>query len=304
MLLHSIVKKVSKPILGTVGPWLAPVRHAKQGLAIFVFHEVTENPSPYSRQCSTHCNESLFRRQLKWIRDRFLVIHPLQLDQGTIPPGSALLTFDDGYKSFRTVALPILEDADLPSIVFLNMDVVEGSPNAYAAIAWHRRGSHQGLGSPSDSLPETYERAVRPLRGLDELAEFRKFQGDYLGEGDLLALDGHPLVAFGSHLSNHWHGPSLRDSQFDEAILTNQHRLDRYRNGMRWLAYPFGVGTHNLDERARGHGVRRMFTGQGRLNPDAAQEVLDRIDLSAEIRNQFLFRWRLSSRTVLHGLRG
>lgn len=130
MLLHSIVKKVSKPILGTVGPWLAPVRHAKQGLAIFVFHEVTENPSPYSRQCSTHCNESLFRRQLKWIRDRFLVIHPLQLDQGTIPPGSALLTFDDGYKSFRTVALPILEDADLPSIVFLNMDVVEGSPNA------------------------------------------------------------------------------------------------------------------------------------------------------------------------------
>ena len=198
----------------------------------------------------------------------------------------------------------ILEDADLPSIVFLNMDVVEGSPNAYAAIAWHRRGSHQGLGSPSDSLPETYERAVRPLRGLAELAEFRKFQGDYLGEGDLLALDGHPLVAFGSHLSNHWHGPSLRDSQFDEAILTNQHRLDRYRNGMRWLAYPFGVGTHNLDERARGHGVRRMFTGQGRLNPDAAQEVLDRIDLSAEIRNQFLFRWRLSSRTVLHGLRG
>lgn len=85
MLLHSIVKNVSKPILGTVEPWLTPVRHAKQGLVIFVFQEVTENPSPYSRQCSIHCNESLFRRQLKWIRDRFLVIHSLQLDQGTIP---------------------------------------------------------------------------------------------------------------------------------------------------------------------------------------------------------------------------
>ena len=97
MLLHSIVKNVSKPILGTVEPWLAPVRHAKQGLVIFVFQEVTENPNPYSRQCSTHCNESLFRRQLKWIRDRFLVIHSLQLDQGTIHRSGAKKRNRSGY---------------------------------------------------------------------------------------------------------------------------------------------------------------------------------------------------------------
>ena len=35
-----------------------------------------------------------------------------------------------------------------------------------------------------------------------------------------------------------------------------------------WLPYSFGVGTPHLDERAESHGVTRVFTGWGLLNPE------------------------------------
>jgi peptidoglycan/xylan/chitin deacetylase (PgdA/CDA1 family) len=243
-------------------------------------------------------------RQLSWIQDRFTVLHPLEIEHGEVPPRSALLTFDDGFVSFREIALPILETARLPAIVFLNMDVVEGSPNSAALAVWSCRRNGHVRNPWEESLPQKYERSLESLESSGEWAAFQEFQGTFLDKVDVAALDGHPLVAFGSHLSNHWHSPSLNDREFDEAVMTNQRRLQAYRNGMPWLAYPFGVGTPHLDERAEAHGVTRVFTGRGLLNPEPSQKVLHRVDLNGEIRNRLLFRWRLSTRTAFAGLRG
>ena len=297
-------KTASKPILGAVGPWLPPVRAGQRGLTVFLFHDVTDLPSPFSHSVGTHVSASLFLRQLSWIQDRFTVLHPLDIEHGEIPPGSALLTFDDGFSSFRETALPILENARLPGIVFLNMDVVEGSPNSAALAVWSSRRNGY-VGNPWEvSLPEQFGRAIESLESPREWAAFREFQGTYLDKADLAALDGHPLVTFGSHLSNHWHSPGLTDREFEEAVLTNQARLQVYRHGMPWLAYPFGLGTSGLDGRAEANGITRLFTGRGLLNPDPGQKVLHRVDLNGEIRNRPLFRWRLSTRTALASLRG
>jgi peptidoglycan/xylan/chitin deacetylase (PgdA/CDA1 family) len=293
----------SVPILGIAGPWLPPVRAGQRGLAVFLFHDVTDKPSPYSLQVRTCTDPSLFVRQLAWIRHRFTILHPLQIERGEIPPRSALLTFDDGFLSFRKVALPLLESENLPAVVFLNMDVVEGSPNAAALTAWSCRGNLYGQALWEESRPQKYEPTLQFLQNSGERSAFQEFQGRFLDEADVAALDGHPLVTFGSHLSNHWYGPSLNGREFDEALKTNHRRLQAYQHGMPWLAYPFGVGTPHLDERAESYGVTRVFTGRGLLNSEPSQKVLHRVDLNGEIRNRLLFRWRLSTRTALAGLR-
>ena len=292
------------PILGLAGPWLRPVRVGQQGLAVFVFHDVTDQPSPFSCHARVHVSRELFLRQLSWIQERFTIIHPRQIEDGGVPPKSALLTFDDGWFSFRDVVLPILEAAGLPATVFLNMDVVEGAPKADALAVW-LDGEKSSARSAWESLgPVSYRHALQVLEDAGEFSAFQDFQGKLLDEADIAALDGHPLIAFGNHLSNHWYGPSLTGLEFEEALMTNQHRLQPYQSSLLWLAHPFGVGTPPHDECADSHGFTRVFTGTGLLNPEPNEKVLHRVDLNGAIRNRPLFRWRLSARTALASLQG
>ena len=292
------------PILGLVGPWLRPVRVGQRGLAVFVFHDVTDQPSPFSRHARIHVSPALFLRQLSWIQDRFTIIHPRQIEDGRVPPKSALLTFDDGWFSFRKVVLPILEAAGLPATVFLNMDVVEGSLKADALAVWLDGEKSSARNSWENLGPVSYRHALQQMEGAGELSVLQDFQGRLLDVADVAALNGHPLIAFGNHLSNHWYSPSLTDLEFEEALTTNQHRLQLYQNSLPWLAHPFGVGAPLHDECAYSHGFTRVFTGRGLLNPEPNEKVLHRVDLDGAIRNRFLFRWRLSARTTLASLRG
>ena len=75
-------------------------------------------------------------------------------------------------------------------------------------------------------------------------------------------------------------------------------RLAKLHGASCRMRRPYGVSP------AESHGVTRVFTGRGLLNPEPSQKVLHRVDLNGEIRNRLLFRWRLSTRTALADLRG
>jgi peptidoglycan/xylan/chitin deacetylase (PgdA/CDA1 family) len=49
---------------------------------------------------------------------------------GILPDRAALLTFDDAYRSMRTVAMPLLQELALPSILFVPTDHI-GKPNRF-----------------------------------------------------------------------------------------------------------------------------------------------------------------------------
>jgi peptidoglycan/xylan/chitin deacetylase (PgdA/CDA1 family) len=49
---------------------------------------------------------------------------------GTLPARSALLTFDDGYKSMRQIALPLLQRFAAPGVVFMPSDHI-GASNVF-----------------------------------------------------------------------------------------------------------------------------------------------------------------------------
>ena len=98
----------------------------KNRLTIFCYHDVSENPSEFSDKHNLNVPPNIFEYQINFIKKNFNVISPDELLDDRIPEYAALITFDDGYKSYFTSAIPILKKYNLPSLIFLNMAPVKG----------------------------------------------------------------------------------------------------------------------------------------------------------------------------------
>jgi len=80
--------------------------------------------------------EEMFLRQLMELQadgwqviDLATFLRGLSLP-GLLPERSALITFDDGYRSMLTTALPLLQELGLPSVLFVPTDYV-GKSNSF-----------------------------------------------------------------------------------------------------------------------------------------------------------------------------
>jgi peptidoglycan/xylan/chitin deacetylase (PgdA/CDA1 family) len=73
--------------------------------------------------------ENTFDKQMKYLREHSNVITLDKLiaclkDKEHLPPGSVVITFDDGWRDNYVFALPILKKYDLPAAVFLSTDYI------------------------------------------------------------------------------------------------------------------------------------------------------------------------------------
>ena len=100
-------------------------------LAILSFHKIGE-PPPGGWKTWFYIPEETFIRQLGYLEtygwqviDQSRFVKGLE-DPRTLPPRSALLTFDDGYRSMRTVALPILRRFGYPAVLFVPTNFIGG----------------------------------------------------------------------------------------------------------------------------------------------------------------------------------
>ena len=87
--------------------------------------------------CPWHIEDALFRTQAAWLaRDRSVIsleecVRRMR-DGVPLPHRPAAVTFDDGYRSVRTRALPVLEELGIPATVF----VVTGEIGSQRLL-WH-----------------------------------------------------------------------------------------------------------------------------------------------------------------------
>jgi peptidoglycan/xylan/chitin deacetylase (PgdA/CDA1 family) len=79
--------------------------------AILTYHSIDDSGSVISM------SEIDFERQLASLAESGIPIVPLNEVQGR--PGSVALTFDDGFRNFRVLALPLLERYRFPATVFV-----------------------------------------------------------------------------------------------------------------------------------------------------------------------------------------
>jgi peptidoglycan/xylan/chitin deacetylase (PgdA/CDA1 family) len=107
-------------------PWLG--EYARK-LTIFTFHKVPE-------ELDEHAEDEIvladFQRLLGILRENFNVLPlPEAIDRlacGALPEFSAALTFDDGYPTWMTGVVPLLEAHAFPATFFITTGQLDGEP--------------------------------------------------------------------------------------------------------------------------------------------------------------------------------
>ncbi|MCB1942812.1 MAG: polysaccharide deacetylase family protein [Candidatus Accumulibacter sp.] len=113
-------------ILKTLVHGLSP--GGKRGrLSILIFHRVLPQPDPLLPSIP---DAAQFARTLDWLRTWFNVL-PLDqaialLQDDSLPPRAAAITFDDGYADNCTVAMPILQGRRLTATFFVATAYLDG----------------------------------------------------------------------------------------------------------------------------------------------------------------------------------
>ena len=93
---------------------------------IFVYHRFSESPDPEP----TVIDAATFEWQVRWMKRRF---HVQTLGDyigrvkktGKIPPRTAVITVDDGYRDFYEIAYPILRKHGLRATFFITVNFLE-----------------------------------------------------------------------------------------------------------------------------------------------------------------------------------
>ncbi|WP_443113162.1 polysaccharide deacetylase family protein [Herbaspirillum seropedicae] len=132
----------------------------RRRLCILTYHRVLAQPDPL---LGGEIDLASFRWQMQLLAKGFTVL-PLaealqRLQQDSLPPRAVSITFDDGYRSVHTLALPVLQQLGLPATVFATTGFVEHGS------MWNDRILHavrrlpadahdwQALGLPQELLP-------------------------------------------------------------------------------------------------------------------------------------------------------
>jgi peptidoglycan/xylan/chitin deacetylase (PgdA/CDA1 family) len=106
-------------------------RSSGRTLAILGFHKIGE-PSPDGWETWFYVPEATFAGHLSYLRENgWQVIDLATFLRGlrkpkSLPEWAALLTFDDGYRSMRTVALPWLLRFGYPAVLFVPTGFIGG----------------------------------------------------------------------------------------------------------------------------------------------------------------------------------
>lgn len=106
-------------------------------VAILGFHKIGEPPAGESPTWF-YISKSIFEGFLRWLKanawqviDCETFLRGLEFPE-ILPERAALITFDDGYRSMRDVALPVLRTHNVPSVLFVPVGYV-GTTNQFDA---------------------------------------------------------------------------------------------------------------------------------------------------------------------------
>jgi peptidoglycan/xylan/chitin deacetylase (PgdA/CDA1 family) len=152
--------------------------------------------------------------------------------------GVAAITFDDGYKSVITHALPVLADLDIPFTIFIN------SVSFDKRIFWRDKVryiiNHDLVKHCEVFLQKTskipgmsfYRYTKHPANNSmvvdQEITEFLQSRGEDLSNNQYCFEDTgflleHPLISYGNHSHNHYVLSSLLpEEQFQEIHQTHE----------------------------------------------------------------------------------
>ncbi len=221
------------------------------GITVFVYHDVTDNPSQFAVDYDLSISKAQFKHQIQWISNNFNVIHPgdILLDK-SLPQRAAVISFDDGFLGSFENGLAILKEFGIPSVFFLNMHaILEQKPILSAVACYLERyvpefyyfARSRGISTPfhitiSPSILRDYESYYGPL----DRDEIINYQGSFANLDVVKKWNNKDLVVYGNHLFEHWNAPVLTLVEFEEQYKKNEMALSKIINSVNLFSFTNG----------------------------------------------------------------
>lgn len=298
--LHSIVQGLSiEPLF----------RMAVQGtVCIFLYHDVTDHPRPFSQNHDLNVPPDLFETQLLFIKRYFNMITPQQLLDGAYATPAALISFDDGMASYFENAVPILTKHQCPSLMFMNMEPVAGSTFWSGLLVYLYDTDSRFLEFMAtvrnkqprllmDCSPEDVESYLdSSLVDRNTILEkARRFYGSFATPDHLTSTEHGQGVFLGNHLYNHYSATGISPERLRYEYLKNQELLAKYTNSIDAFSYTFGYPCYNDGTHAalRQAGARNLFISNGGVNMPSRKAPWDRLGMDERIQTEKQFRTHL-----------
>ncbi len=107
--------------------WLMSVAGARKNFPILIYHRVLPKRDPLQ---PWEPDAATFQWQMELLAKNFTVLTITdaisKLRDGTLPPRTACVTFDDGYADNATVALPVLREVGIPATFYIATGFLNG----------------------------------------------------------------------------------------------------------------------------------------------------------------------------------
>jgi len=217
-----------------------PVVDQTAQVIIFCYHRLVDK----IRYPGTEITPAAFEAQMKELKDRGITVISLQdllswkRGEKNIPPRSAVVTFDDGWKSQYEVAWPIMKKYGYPFTMFIYTEGVRGgSLGGGEAITWEQLADMRDNGVDIEGHSATHQD---------------------LREGHTITL-----ISGGKRTRTKVTGPQYEQWMQNEVVGSKQLLEQRLGIKVNCFAVPFGNYNEHVKEIARNSGYEAMFTVYG-----------------------------------------
>ncbi len=222
--------KITKPVVDQTAQTL-----------IFCYHRLVDK----IRYPGTEITPAAFEAEMKQLKDAGITVISMQdllawkRGEKNIPPRSAVVTFDDGWKSQYEVAWPMMKKFGYPFTMFIYTEGVRGgSLGGGEAITWEQLADMRDNGVDIQAHTATHQ----------DLRE---------GHNIMLAAPG------GKRTKTKLTGPQYEEWLQKEVVGCKQLLEQRLGIKVNCFAVPFGSYNEHVKEIARNAGYEAMFTVYG-----------------------------------------
>src|SRR5258707_15669165 len=151
---------VSTPVAAASPKITKPVVDQTAQVIIFCYHRLVDK----IRYPGTEITPAAFEAEMKELKDRGITVISMQdllawkKGEKNIPPRSAVVTFDDGWKSQYEVAWPIMKKYGYPVTMFIYTEAVRGgSLGGGEAITWEQLADMRDNGVDIEAHTATHQ---------------------------------------------------------------------------------------------------------------------------------------------------
>ena len=300
MTIHTARRVIREQLVSTGAFEQILQRRTFAGVLVLCYHAIRPDDQPDGMMPfeGIHVRRAVFREHCR-ILSR--LCHPISFAQwresghngAGLPQRPVLLTFDDGYRSMLTEAVPILEEFRVPAVLFACSDpIARGEMFWYDAVA-AMKGENAVATLKAASYSEwrnAYE-CVRQAVSADAPTA-------PLSPAELERLAAHPMIEIGGHSHRHPVMARAGDREQREEVVENLDALQQWTGG-RPAVFAYPGGQRGTDYTAA---TERCLTDTGVHVAFATDEGMARPDQNPLSRPRFVMTAGLTTAHLLHRL--